>query len=248
MKRLLPFVFVLMLVGGTFAGRQYRDFTDIKGRTIRGCVLAFDEHSGTVSFERDNQRTSKVPITIFSEADQDYIKNWCLLRGFRDPSRFKISVKKKNGKTWKKTGEIGGVSTKEVRYDIVLENRNDLPLENVSVEYRIFLRAKGNGRWVEDFYKALGSSQDLLNPLPVLGEGKYAEIPSKGTMVLETKYARTVKEKVNGGIMDVFGEYFETQEVVLEGVWVRVTTVIDGETIMREVFAPDTLRGKYEWK
>ena len=208
------------------------------------------DYNGTldvVTLKLANKQLKKVKASIFSDADRDYIKKWYLLKGFKDQSRFKVVVKKKSGKSWKKKGPHGGVSTKEMRYDIVLENRNSYSLEDISVEYGIFLRAKGDGRWLRDFAEALGSSQDLCNPSPVLGGGKYAEISSKAVEVLETKHARTVRADVNGG-MDVFGEYFKKQEIVLEGIWVRVTTSVDGETIMREVFDPDTLRGKHDWK
>ena len=86
MRRILLVVGLIAVVMGTQA-EKYRDFTDTQGRTIRGRIVAYDATKKIVSFERDNRKTSKVPIGIFSEADQAYLLEWEVLRNFRRDSR-----------------------------------------------------------------------------------------------------------------------------------------------------------------
>ena len=91
MKNWILLIVVLLAANGVFAVGQYRDFVDSQGRTIRGKVLRFEARTQTVTIERDNKKITKVPITIFSEADQSYILEWDAAKGFTSDSLLKIT-------------------------------------------------------------------------------------------------------------------------------------------------------------
>lgn len=74
MKRMILFICWSGMVFSVWAV-TYRDFTDTQGRTIRGRVLKFNFRTKMVTFERENKRLAKVPLSIFSESDQAYIQN-----------------------------------------------------------------------------------------------------------------------------------------------------------------------------
>lgn len=73
MKRLVLFVCWLCLASSICAAMEYRDFRDSQGRLIRARVLKFDARTEMVTIQREGMRASKVPLNIFSEADQAYI-------------------------------------------------------------------------------------------------------------------------------------------------------------------------------
>lgn len=75
MRRLALLVSLFGIIFGVCAAPQYRDFKDTQGRIIRARVLKFDSHAEMVTIQRDDKRTSKIPLSKFSEADQAYIQN-----------------------------------------------------------------------------------------------------------------------------------------------------------------------------
>lgn len=146
MKRLLLMVCLVTSVIGAQAAKQYRDFTDTKGRTIRGCIVSYDATTERVKFERDNRKTSKVPITIFSETDQTYIRGWSVLKDFSTERLFKISVnrKKSDNEEESSTTHNKKKAVEDTHYEILLENRSPSGFNGLELEYRIYLRAR---RW-----------------------------------------------------------------------------------------------------
>ncbi|MCK5675887.1 MAG: hypothetical protein KAH99_02610 [Verrucomicrobia bacterium] len=95
MKRLVLFACLLAMVSGVHAATQYRDFKSAEGKTIRGRITGYNPLKEVVTIERDNRRTTKVPITIFCETDQIYIREWKIFRCFMTDRYFKISAKRK---------------------------------------------------------------------------------------------------------------------------------------------------------
>jgi hypothetical protein len=69
------YLFLLALAVIAFAD-DYRSFTDTQGRTISAKILKVDERAGKVTLEADNKKRATVPISIFSETDQEYINAW----------------------------------------------------------------------------------------------------------------------------------------------------------------------------
>lgn len=75
MKWLILLASGFVMASSIWAAPQYRDFKDSQGRTIRAKVLKFNAHTEMVTIRREGMRASKVPLNIFSEADQSYIQN-----------------------------------------------------------------------------------------------------------------------------------------------------------------------------
>lgn len=80
---------LLTLMCGSALGNA-RIFTDAKGRNIEAELEKFEESSSTVTIKRAGSRQSmRVPLNIFSDKDQDYIRDWGRLQALHD-SRFKV--------------------------------------------------------------------------------------------------------------------------------------------------------------
>lgn len=153
MSRFVLLLCLAFVVFEAAASNTYRDFTDAQGRTIRGCVVAYDAAKRVVTFERDNRKTSRVPIDIFSEADQKYILKWSNQEGVKSTSKFKISCDRRHIKSWseEKIGTIhytsgsvehdqvtGKMSYDETAYEFVLANRNNYAVTDLLFEYCIY--------------------------------------------------------------------------------------------------------------
>ena len=239
MKRLLRFVFAVMLVvNGAFA-KQYRDFTDTKGRTIRGYVQAFDERSGRVTFERENHRTSKVPITIFSEADQTYIQEWNHAKFFLSKSSFKISAsrKKMKDKGESYSGVAWSKKVKNMGYEVVFENRSATQLENLEIKYCIFYEQDD----VKDRRTQCTEEGVLCGNFPL------NSLPPKCKKSLMTEMVKIFKKELGG-------DYYYTEDIKnvqsgqIRGIWIRVSMKLSsGEKLTRDYCLPDSLENSKVW-
>ncbi|MEA2068998.1 MAG: hypothetical protein U9P12_07350, partial [Verrucomicrobiota bacterium] len=199
-----------------------------------------------------NKQRKKIKPAIFVEKDQDFITDWAKLAGFRSPSFFKIECKKDLVEKWKDTEEAevhysnGGVDTETISetkferviYEIYLENRNDVPLSNLKFEYRIFYEQSVNA----DQAGKLSTSRNNKN-----GELKVNRLSPKAKMVLKTE-AVVIHEKEYVGEITSGGSNFAKESGEIKGVWIKIhTKTASGETVTRDVYEPEKIKGKYVW-
>ncbi len=234
-----------LLVSFNVWATEFHDFMDAQGRSIRGKILRFDGRKRMVTIERDNRKTATVPVSIFSEEDQGYIKEWSNLEGVCSTSKFKISCERRTVKSWtkealgtisytdgsrEKNQVVGKHHYKEVGYDIILQNNNDYDLSGLTLEYCIFYEQNtGNGEKPGVRYV----STDLDD---IQGQKK-AEVASKTVVVF--KY-ETHAEFINSRVWK--GE--------VEGIWVRISTVgKDGrKKVLRDVSMPAGIMESRAWR
>jgi hypothetical protein len=210
---------------------KYRDFTDTQGRTIRGRIVAYDATKKIVSFERDNRKTSKVPIGIFSEADQSYISEWDILRCFTDERRFKISVKRKEIENEGKSNK-GGIITRRVKdthYEINLENKMASRLKGINLEYCIYYEQEESGT-AEQGVHCGTLAVDSIEP--------------KSKKMLSTEGVSIFKKELDSGYYYTSGSD-STNRGDVHGVSIRVHLKLpSGTKETRECFFPETMKNK----
>lgn len=119
---------------------ETRIFTDAQGRNIEAELEKFEESSSTVTIQRAGSRQSKrVPLSVFSDKDQAYIRDWGRLQALND-SRFKAVISKSSKRDSQKS--YGTSASTEVVTDhcfnIRFENGTKNNLENMELEYVIF--------------------------------------------------------------------------------------------------------------
>lgn len=151
---------VLMMVLSAGAATQYRDFMD--GRAIRGRVLRYDAKKRAVTMERDNKKVVTVPLSIFSEKDQEYVLTWEFNKVFLSTSSFKIKAKRQSRKD-KSYGTLSSQRKVEAcNYEVTLQNRSSSKLNNLTMDYCTFYEQQkhGRGKLVEG--KILGFGRDEL--------------------------------------------------------------------------------------
>jgi hypothetical protein len=247
MKRYLLVVWGMLSLSQLCGAGELHEFRTLDGKCVKAEILAYNGRLDVVTLKLPNQSMKKVHPGLFVAKDREYIKNWSFIFGLKNPSKFAVKVNKKQGDYKRKDVRGSGtVKIQEVRYDIAVENLNSFPLENLSIEYKIFLKPRGDGRWPSGLSSLLGSVDELQNPPPVCGAKECLKIDPSETVQFETRYARSVKLK-SSGRADSSGKKFKNQELDLEGIWVRVIMEIGDEMVFRDFFAPKALEGKYSW-
>lgn len=234
MKRLVLFVCLLPVVSGVRAATQYRDFTSAEGKTIRGCIKAYNAAKKMVTIERDNRKTAKVPITIFSETDQTYIHDWKVLKCFEKESSFRISVKRKkhdNDEEREKTNNTEKDVT-DTHYEILVENKSAFKLKGIELEYCIYYEQEEGKACNQGVYCG-DLSVESINPA--------------SSKTLLTEVVSTYTEELDGSWHYISGES-NVQRGDVHGVWIRIHLKLpSGQNGIREICYPDSLNNNRAW-
>jgi len=212
--------------------------------------VSFNGKLGKVELKLADGRLKKINPGVFVEEDRQFIKEWAAVKAFMNKAFFKLSCQKDLVEKWKddiigtvsygggeaETETVGEMKFEKFAYKVLLDNRNDVPLENIKIEYRIFCKEKGKGKWVD---RSNWFSKEIPGTISI------DKLPAKSKKTETTKPAVVARQEILGD----FVNSYEKIAAEMEGIWVRVTIKTPGgQTATREVFAPDTLRGKYEWK
>lgn len=244
-------VWLIVLHGNIGVQAGMREFKLLDGRTLTAEIVGYNSKLGKVELKRKDGKRIPVKPTVFVEEDQKYIQGWAMLDGVRNERFFKMSCKKDLVEKWKDEKEENvnygdGATGKETisisrfeRYvfEVDLENRNEFALKNLKVEYRIFYEQEatsGSGKIIAE-KKVLSGSMDV-EQIALRGKKK---LTTKPVVLRDTQYASDITFS---------GIKRERESGEIKGIWLRVmASELDGQTVMREVFEPSSLAGKYNW-
>jgi hypothetical protein len=247
MKQWLPILLLMVLATGVQAEKQYRDFTDTQGRTIRGRILSYNKARGEVHLERDNGRTAKVPATIFSEVDREYIEKWNNESGVRSTSRFRVSCNRRAVKNWQEIMKgtinytdgskehdqvVGKKDFEEVNYEIEFANRNSYPITDLVLEYCIYYEQE-----------ALVKNEPEAQQGILFGSIPIEKLDASEKKTVTTDSAVVFKEETNASFLNsrlLRGD--------VTGIWTRLYLQTGEEkTLVREEALPDSLPKSRQW-
>ena len=226
-----------------FCVSGYRDFLGKNGKPIRGKVLAFDKHRELVTIQKDNRRTHKVDVGLFSDEDQTYVREWQIAKGFNSESRFKISAKRKQFELDRKRHvhkyygvENAQTTIKQSGYEITLESRIDTPLKNVAIEYCIYYEQER-----ADCEKQVTDEGVMRGVLHI------DKLAPKAKTTLKTDPVKLRKHELNSDWHYYSGAENKQQGKVV-GIWLRVHLPLsDGQRVTRQYSRPDSLKKKCTW-
>jgi hypothetical protein len=237
MRRVFLILCLAAVCGRSEAERAYRFFKNTEGQTIRAAVVSYDAAKEVVTIERDNRRTAKVPITVFCEADQTYIRGWEVSRVFDSKAQFKISVNKidkRNEEAGRKLNQqSSGVEyeVEDIHYEILLDNRSAVTLSDLSLEYCIF--------YEQD--RPAGEDEGVL-----CGSFKIDEARSKSKQALKTDAVSVYKSQVKGGYV-YRNSAPDIHRGDVDGIWVRISMKRGKERVIREYAEPEALTERRRW-
>ena len=229
-----------ILCGGAWADDAYREFTNTQGQSIRGRVLSFDAVKGVVQIEAENGKKARIPLAGLVEKDQEYIQAWGNAQNFMNESRFRISANRNREKNEGKSGQQGVLDrdVKNVGYDITLDNRSDIALANIQLEYCIFYEQ-------EDF-KA-GADKAVCEQGIYCGTLDVDGIPARSDKVLQTAEVIVFKEELDSGYYYTSGRP-NVKHGQVHGVWLRASIALpNGERVFRDYCLPDSLPSSKTW-
>ncbi|VGO15355.1 hypothetical protein PDESU_03938 [Pontiella desulfatans] len=163
-KYLLQSVVAALLTSAAVAQYDAGQHTFSKdGNTITDKILKYDSEEEQVTLENNGRH----PLKTFSPADQEYIIHWNQVAGFMSTMRFKMDIAKSNWARMKHEQtitpfymdaiQIPGKKTPNHRvimvddyeeynviymeaegYSITLRNQNFFPIENLTVESKVY--------------------------------------------------------------------------------------------------------------
>lgn len=229
---------------GAWADGAYRDFTNKQGQSVRGRVLSVDSRKNTVTIELENKRKTKVPVTGFSEDDQQYIHTWMVLEGVRSESKFKISCERRKVKSWteKHYGSVtaGGESEgtqvtgksrhEEAGFDVVLSSRNECSIRGLTLEYCI--------HYEQEVRRNQAAQKGVLYKSISIGE-----IAEYGKKTISTDSVSVFEYEKGEQFVGTFALNGE-----INGILLRLYLAANGEKILvREAAYPANLSSSYPW-
>lgn len=233
MKNLLIIVIFSTQLAAVYATEQQRIFTDTQGRSIRGCIIAYNTNSGAVSFKRGN-KTSKVPLTIFSDKDQAYIRSWGMNKQFISDSYFKISANRRKDKGEKRNKNHSFITPEKTSFEVVLENRSTADFKIQKAEYCIYYEQEILGK--EEIQEGV-----------LYGKLTFDSVPTKSKKVQKTKEVTTYKRELDSNWIYAEGTD-QTQTGKVRGIRIRIHAELpSGDTLIREFSMPDNLGDKMKW-
>lgn len=163
-RKLLQFAALFACLFTVFGQEEtLHTFANADGKTLQDRIVKYDFEKEQVTLEKNGS----VPLSTFCEADRKYILHWNQIQGFTSTMRFKMDVEKKSWARMnhnqnitpyymdaikipgKKTLSHNVLMLEEYQettslffeaegYILKLKNQNFFPVENITVESKVF--------------------------------------------------------------------------------------------------------------
>lgn len=232
MKPIICAVF-LFLASTLLGADTFRTFTDSQGREMSAKVtrVSGDE----VSIQRKDGLSTRVPINVFSQVDQDYIRAW-ESENFLKSGIVEVRFAEDEGDETK--GSSGGIRsvTYDANYEVILKNTSDRPVKDIRVEYLMLkftdeVAAKKRSAGQQERQK---------------GQLELASLAGRTESRLATKKFSMRETSLEPGWTWAGGEAGKARESKdkLEGIWVKVYS---GDLLILETARPESLMRKEPW-
>ena len=230
MLRYLILTTVFLGLTANAADPGFRLFTDPQGREMHAklAVVSGDD----VFIERQDGLATKVDISIFSEEDQAYIRDWEKKADWGKNVELVFRSHVTERTSWDKSSSIFRKTWKE-GYEVTIKNETAFGMEDVRIEYRVFK--------FEDAIAAQKRSEGEVKKLK--GSAKVGKIPAWSAAATETTQFPMQQTKLAPRTRWASGGK-ETSKDKMDGVWVRVYV---GDFMATEVTKPENLDRKVGW-
>lgn len=197
--------------------RTLHTFTTPDGRTLKAVIMGYNTSSGEIQIEREDGKKLWILPTVFSEPDQEYIRQWNAADQFMSPTKFKIEANS--------TKDRVSEEKTEIVYEITLENKTDFPLKDLRIEYRAFILSKSHiGK--QDSYRMDGGQLDFAE----IAAGEKAS--KKTQLMILTTRSSSCCGKIS--------------QDYLKGFWTKVYgPEIEGKATLREWCHPSNASSKF---
>ena len=254
MKRLHVWIMIGVLAAfGIRADEDYHFFTDAQGRTISAKITACELAKNKVTLEReDNKQRVTVPIDMFTDDDQRYIKDWIDSNAFLSTRILEVKCAARQVKKWSEnesasvTYSSGNtvddfvhnvIKYEQSAYVFTFKNREAVPIKGLELRYCIYY---------EQSYMTKAKKPKM--GLKVLcGSIDIPDIPGNGEITLSTEPVTTFEDDINP-----FPQRGGDQRLPGKGklIGIRAELAVKGRDkgASREIIVPALLSSKkYPW-
>lgn len=234
-------VLLALLFAGTISAEDndgFRTFTDTEGRTIQARILDYDAVKGRIQIVREDGKKAWVSPNVFSDTDQAYIGEWVAADCVLAEKNLRVSVKECRRERF---GDGNDTERGEVLYyEVKLENRSGQDIQNLEIEYRVFIKVSGTGD-SEDLEKQDG---ELIHTGPV-ENGKTKTICTKDIRVTERYKSQTEASYDLTGYSLPNVSLVKVSEEEVIGIGVRIYgSKVGGVPSIREFYYPEQIQGE----
>ena len=214
----------LCLLQNAFSS-EFRTFTDTKGRQMEAKITRVS--GDDIHIKRKDGMETRVKLSVFSETDQEYVKQWAydnLLESGVFDVRFSTKRSEKNEYTQ------GGIIYDEynMRYEVVITNNDfDNDFRDIRVDYLILKfedRLAADKRREGNIHRIKGSAtQDLIKAR------EEVRIGTEKFPMMETQLAQ--------GYVWSGGGQRDSKDVA-KGIWVKIYV---GDKLVHEISKPENM-------
>lgn len=234
MKCATIYTLLLMFTAAWCQAVEYREFTSTSGQKMMARPVNIIGKQ--VRIEREDGQEFNVTLDMFSEKDQEYLREWMLAKLANDGRLFTIQAKE-GGTRKEKTGSKGTSSmvykTWEGYYKLIIQNDSDLALKDLRIEYRYYI-----------FDDDMGATKRSEGDTKVTkGELKISLLGPRKTAELETIKTRMQESELGAGWYYSNGGDRGSKDK-LEGLRMRI---YKGDLLLVDYSEPSTLREQHKW-
>lgn len=233
MHKLFTILTLLIVPLATPAQTEFRVFQDQQGREMEAQVTAF--RNETVYIQRKDGLRTQVAITLFSQKDQDYVRNWAAQNAVSEGAlSIRFSAKEGNEK---EDGEEGlDVTRYEAHYEVILKNSAQHAIKDLRIEYLMMK--------FED--AVISKKRSAGESLRQKGSIEVPVIRPHEELRLNTKPFPMMRTKLKPGyVWDLNEAGFDREsEDELKGIWAKIYM---GDKLVYEASRPSNMKTKEVW-
>jgi len=238
---------MLLCIASALAGwaeGEFHVFTDMQGRAVMLKVVDCDLTHNKVMVEREDGRRRSVKVSGFSESDQAYIKAWYMANELISEQNLRISIDEEiirrdediQGRIYQGRTLVGGIvgesKHEQIAYVIAIENRSELPVEQVQIEYKIY-------------YEQAERHMKVREQKIFFQSGRLPTLEARGKVTFKTQSVEVIRERL-------FGKRYADHrpaEGYVHGIRGRlIVKLSDKQEVVREFQYPSSLSDKrYPW-
>jgi len=231
--RVLVCIFFGTFCSESFEG-EFREFVARDGRVVIGRIIECDKKTRKIRLERENGGKIWAEISIFSEEELEYIKEWQSAFDFLSNNTLTIKIEKK---------EVSGES---IQYEAYLCNRGEREYANLEVEYCIYIEAVRKAGSNHDDIRCVRGSLIVENLKPKKSVNKMTiAVPLKKKYIKETKqYTETDRFGTEQLVSETRQQQVSEDRPV--GIWFRIRgPSVEKKKVVRDVCYPSNLRKEF---